>query len=1146
MKTEFGVCLSCCRNDVTIHVIMTSEHKKKDCSTTTAASRSGSQGTKEMKEEESKRAACLGRYEAWLREAGVRHPKVAIEYVSEQEGFALKCTNNNSDDEQQTHQHHCKGERDTNDGTESGGGDGDGIKAGEVVIAVPTRLLVNVERVKREWPDMAEWGGATDRWSLVYLFLAHERVRGEASPLCAWLDSLPQPGHVNTPVSCSPDVLAQLAGTNLHEAVLSIRAKLSALFVAIQSLDRFHVVVVVEKKKDDEKAKTTKEEMMFGMNELVWAYEVFWSRGFAIPPSGEAALVPLCGMLNHSPKSKVKYITTTTKQTKQQDNTNQPTTTEEQHHQQQPKRKKQKQLIHFTTTPIIKDKKKESHQQREEEKEEEEECFCVVSEMEVKVGEEFYGNYTHRSNEKLLLNYGFVMEGNELDTYTVKVAVAAGDPRSVEGRMMQMKKQMMEQRKIGWEHPLRQMSNASDCIPSSLIDALRILSMEPEDLYFITSTDSSSSSTQSTTTLLKPQVRAKIDVDACQTLLKLLKRQLEKLPFKDFEADTKAAAETQQSYQMKAVLIYRASQARILQHCIKAAQELSVIAFKQALTTTTPNNNSNTTTNNQVTIIPALRPPPAQSQGEESALETFNRVACEKGVFRGVKYVDDTATTGSSSSTSSQSLSSSSSSLCGVRMVATAPIAAGQVIVSLPKSSMPSITTITHLTAEGSELHHIAQLWRGSADNLLAVFLLFTKDDPFSSSPSTSSASSTMTVSDVLLNLFLKCVPRDRSSPLFGDTTTVTEQLNGTSLQMELIETQQELTAEYSEMLEELTHINPNTVKKHTRVLTLGNFLWAKSIINARLVTFHQNTKQQQQTMETDEQEQSQALLPLPFVPRHSAFHRLEHCSTTTGEEAEELFEVRVCYPLNVGDEVMENCGALQTHLQLLQFGFMEKRGSNAFDVLPITLRFPLDDENEGEEETDKDEEEKEIDRMREHLLEREGLGREHFLNESGVVTDKFIKTMGVLSMDKQELTDNLKATKTMTMKRETVKEARNMLYSLLMGMKDEIPSKQPKQMTDEEEEEEDSNRTMRKKMMSEYCELERDIITNTLKQLTLTGDITQQQEQDQPQDTDEQDINEEEDEEEEDEEMFEDSLGAMEGADVFFDEEDEEEEDDD
>jgi hypothetical protein len=273
------------------------------------------------------------------------------------------------------------------------------IAPGDVVIRVPLSAVINDLTVRRRhWPDLATFDGpaiGADRWALVYLFLAVERSLGPRSPHAPLLAVLPS--VVRTPVSYTNDELALLRGTNLHEAVLGIRSKLHALADHLPALAS-----------------------PISYDDLVWAYEVFWSRCFAVLIDSEevASLVPLCGMLNHSPESRVTYITDAQEST-----------------------------------------------------------FAIRSEMCVRAGSEFFNNYRHRSNEKLLLNYGFVCDENSLDAFTLRVRVIEEEPLVAE------KKALLAARKIPWEHYLTA-NGTDDPIPASLYECIRILCMDEAELYF--------------------------------------------------------------------------------------------------------------------------------------------------------------------------------------------------------------------------------------------------------------------------------------------------------------------------------------------------------------------------------------------------------------------------------------------------------------------------------------------------------------------------------------------------------------------------------------------------------------------------------------------------------------------------------------
>jgi hypothetical protein len=132
--------------------------------------------------------------------------------------------------------------------------------------------------------------------------------------------------------------------------------------------------------------------------------ELFWSRalGVLLAPGGEqiASLVPLADMMNHSPSAKVTYMTSVASKSE------------------------------------VEEEKKQG--------EEEEGSFKLKVHEVVKKGSQVFNNYGKRSNEKLLLNYGFMLEDNrDQEAYFVKLGFE-GDP------FKEQKMELMETKKLGY------------------------------------------------------------------------------------------------------------------------------------------------------------------------------------------------------------------------------------------------------------------------------------------------------------------------------------------------------------------------------------------------------------------------------------------------------------------------------------------------------------------------------------------------------------------------------------------------------------------------------------------------------------------------------------------------------------------------
>eukprot|EP01105_Mastigella_eilhardi_P018294 TRINITY_DN4225_c1_g1_i3.p1 TRINITY_DN4225_c1_g1~~TRINITY_DN4225_c1_g1_i3.p1 ORF type:complete len:638 (+),score=140.23 TRINITY_DN4225_c1_g1_i3:907-2820(+) len=170
--------------------------------------------------------------------------------------------------------------------------------------------------------------------------------------------------------------------------------------------------------------------------------------------------------------------------------------------------------------------------------------FALQVNNTVQQGCQFFNNYRHRSNEKLLLNYGFTCDDNPLDSYTVKIGLHKdADP------LYDQKRELLDAANLTLEHYITR----QDPVPASLLHTMRILNSNEDELYFWNAnraTDEPVSVRNEVTTL---------------TLLKdLLMRQLHKLAFQDFGADLALIRSGKLGDPMRHIVAYRAGQAQLL------------------------------------------------------------------------------------------------------------------------------------------------------------------------------------------------------------------------------------------------------------------------------------------------------------------------------------------------------------------------------------------------------------------------------------------------------------------------------------------------------------------------------------------------------------------------------------------------------
>jgi hypothetical protein len=75
--------------------------------------------------------------------------------------------------------------------------------------------------------------------------------------------------------------------------------------------------------------------------------------------------------------------------------------------------------------------------------------FCLKTRSGVKLGNQAFNNYGLRSNEKLLLSYGFILEDNFIDSFHIKVAWSGNDEFKQE-RMSLLKKLNIKPSKLSY------------------------------------------------------------------------------------------------------------------------------------------------------------------------------------------------------------------------------------------------------------------------------------------------------------------------------------------------------------------------------------------------------------------------------------------------------------------------------------------------------------------------------------------------------------------------------------------------------------------------------------------------------------------------------------------------------------------------
>lgn len=601
--------------------------------------------------------------------------------------------------------------------------------------------------------------------------------------------------------------------------------------------------------------------------ELVWALEVFWSRAFGVLIDGEqvASLVPLCGMSNHSAAAMVSYVTDVGRG-----------------------------------------------------------CFCLRSDMEVAAGQQFYNNYRHRSNEKLLLNYGFVCENNPLDAFTVKVSLLPDDPLYTE------KARLLAAHGIGWEHYL---TLDKDCpIPDSLIDCLRILSLDETEVYFWDDR------------AFGGVVSERNEVETLRVLAKLLARQYERLVHKDIEGDlekVRRLADEGTDYALYCIYSYRLGQAMILKHSMEFAQGM----YDRALQ--------------------AVRWKPQFIIGArcDGGLAAFNELAARTQVFRGVQYAEDDETG-------------------EIRLVATAPVRKGDVIVSVPAAALVTPATVDAL--------YKSPAFRDAAH---------TQDD-FAVAAAVMLARPNFAASEYLL-AFYRCMPKEVNSPVYLERDQMEQLLAGTPLLPYAAEMRDQFRKEHDALTRALRELQPRrsargalssasasaTVTAAAAAalasrppLPWGVYAWARLMTEARLM---------------DGEGGAPVLVPLPFLPRHSPYHKLDK-HYDAGARA---FVFRAACDVRAGQEIFDSAGSDQSFDHFLRGGFLLFQ--NPADFQDIALDSPVSDVDQANDSELTDMRLQALEQL--HLLVNTQDAIDHYL-QADRFPDQLLDHMRVLAMAPDEL----------------------------------------------------------------------------------------------------------------------------------------------
>ncbi|KAK9916904.1 hypothetical protein WJX75_008596 [Coccomyxa subellipsoidea] len=341
-----------------------------------------------------------------------------------------------------------------------------------------------------------EVGDALDRrWTLCLLLLI-ERARGVHSKWATYINVLPE--SYEDPMWWSEENLDILKGTRLEAAVEHYVKGLEDLRVwraRLCTIQReLGGVNVLEE-----------EAGQWAMSEtaLKWAKSTVWSRSFNIKSLGAAqkesiALIPVLDMLDHNPHQHVAWHTGSTGQ----DN------------------------------------------------------FQFFTKSAIKKGDQLYSNYGHKSNEELLLGYGFVLEPNTADYFSVSLGLeacsAAGRERAAMLRALLHRLGLQTEFYLTRAFPL----------PSTLVVAAAACLLPSASAYNLLAMTASPSSDPTGDSNDRDHPGS-VHLQALLALKQQLRGKMGKLQGGSYPEDTELAATAPAGSPRRMALVYRAGQKEI-------------------------------------------------------------------------------------------------------------------------------------------------------------------------------------------------------------------------------------------------------------------------------------------------------------------------------------------------------------------------------------------------------------------------------------------------------------------------------------------------------------------------------------------------------------------------------------------------------
>ena len=315
---------------------------------------------------------------------------------------------------------------------------------GETIFSIPISCLMHPAVALKDkqygtaLTALSTEVGLDDRTILVF-FLAIERERNASSKWAPYINSLP--AEFPTPLNWSAAELRHLAGTRLEGAVKKQREELQKqieewvpmLLGRLQmQLSLLETSDVLAFEKTAAANAIALAERALTPERVAWSRSCVWSRAFSLFIDGTktVALVPLGDMLDHSSGTRVEWRTDDAAKT-----------------------------------------------------------FSIISHQPISEGSVVYNNYGDKSNEELLLGYGFVLEPNSADSFHVMLAAGSMSDKcsahDVQDERSEpaVREDLLHRCGLESNFYLR----LDDPLPNALLAAARIYLMSPAAAYMCNS-----------------------------------------------------------------------------------------------------------------------------------------------------------------------------------------------------------------------------------------------------------------------------------------------------------------------------------------------------------------------------------------------------------------------------------------------------------------------------------------------------------------------------------------------------------------------------------------------------------------------------------------------------------------------------------